>query len=89
MAMKAVNLKLDEADIFAVKHVASVFNMTMTDVVKEAVREYVARMRKDPFYRLTSNIENASPEENEEILAELENLSDDDLTIAAKKQVAF
>ncbi len=89
MAMKAVNLKLDEADVLAVKQVASVFNMTMTDVVKEAVREYVDRMRKDPFYRLTSNIEDASCEENEEILAKLESLTDDDLTIAAKKQVDF
>ena len=89
MATKAINLKLDEADISAVKHVASVYNTTITDVVKEAIREYVDQMRKDPFYRLTSNIEDASPEENEEVLAELESLTDDDLTIAAKKRVAF
>ena len=89
MATKAMNLKLDEADISAVKHVASVYNTTITDVVKEAIREYVDQMRKDPFYRLTSNIEDASPEENEEVLAELESLTDDDLTIAAKKRVAF
>lgn len=81
MATKAMSLKMDEADISATKQNTSVSKMTMADVVKEAVREYVRRMREDPFYRLASNAEDASPEENEEILDEIENLTDDDLSI--------
>ena len=38
--------------------------------------------RNDPFYRLTANIPDASAEETTEILNAIENMSDDDLTIA-------
>ena len=58
--------------------------MTMTDVIKEAIAEYVAKMKKDPFYRLTANIPDASPEETAEILAVIENLTDGDLQIVRK-----
>ena len=86
MAAKAINFKMEEADILDMKNVASVFNMTVTDVIKEAVREYVSKMKKDPFYRLTANVREASAEESAELLSEIENLSDDDLTIASSKQ---
>ena len=86
MAAKALNFKMDEAEILDMKNVASVFHMTVTDVIKEAVREYVDKMKKDPFYRLTANVEDASAEETAEILEEIEGLSDDDLTIASTRQ---
>lgn len=86
MATKAINLKLDEADVLDVRSVASVFNMTVTDVVRKAVREYVDRMKNDPFYRLTVHVREASAEESAEILSELEALSDDDLSIASSER---
>ena len=86
MATKALNFKMDEAEILDMKNVASVFHMTVTDVIKEAVREYVDKMKKDPFYRLTANMEDASAEETAEILDAIEGLSDDDLTIASSRQ---
>jgi len=86
MATKALNFKMDEAEILDVKHVASVFNMSMTDVIKEAVREYITKMKKDPFYRLTVNVQDASEEESAEILNEIGNLSDADMAISTVKQ---
>ena len=85
MAVKAFNFKIEESDIYEMKKVASAYHMTMTDVVKEAVREYLEKMKKDPFYRLTANIEEASDEESAEIMDTMEGLSDDDLTIALVK----
>ena len=85
MATKALNFKMDEADILDMKHVASVFNMSVTDLIKNAVREYLAELKSDPFYRLTVNVQDASDEESTEILTEIEGLSDDDLTIASTK----
>ena len=87
MAVKALNFKMDETDILDMKQVASVFNMTVTDVVREAIREYVERMKKDPFYRLTSNVQEASAEESADILEEIESLSDDDLTISSSERI--
>jgi hypothetical protein len=37
------------------------------------------------FYRLTAKVQEASGEESEEILAEIDAMSDDDLTIASVK----
>ena len=88
MAVKAMNFKLDEDRILDIKSVASVFNMTVTDVITEALSEYVQKMKQDPFYRLTVNVENASAEETEEILNEIEGLSDDDLQISTVRKFA-
>ncbi len=87
MTAKAMNFKMDESEITEVRQIASVFNMTLTDVVREALHEYVDRMKADPFYRLTANVENASEEETAEILEELEGLSGTDLEIVSAERV--
>lgn len=86
MASKAINLKLDEERIMDVKQVASVFHMTMTDVINEALDAYLPTMKADPFYRLTANVKDASESETAEILSEIEGLSDDDLEITTAKR---
>ena len=86
MTTKAMNFKLNENEIIDIKKVASVFNMTLTDVVREAIKEYVLKMKKDPFYRLTAKVQEASAEESKEILDIVENLSDDDMQITSTKR---
>jgi hypothetical protein len=88
MATRAMNFKMDESDVLELKQVASVFSMTVTDVIKEAVREYVGKMKNDPFYRLTANVQEASPEETAETLAIIDSLSDDDLAISSTERVS-
>ena len=85
MAIKALNFKMEESDILDMKQVAGVFHMSVTDLIKNAVKQYIAELKNDPFYRLTANVEAASEEETEEILAEIESLSDDDPTISSTK----
>ena len=89
MSTRGMNFKMDEAESSAIREVASVFHMTMTDVVREAVREYIERLKADPFYRLTANVEDASADESAEILAEIESMSDEDLKITTKKEFAL
>ena len=86
MAVKAMNFKMEEADIRDMKAVAGVYNMSVTDLIKNAVRQYITELKKDPFYRLTANIQEASAEESKEILGEIEGLTDDDLKIASVKR---
>ena len=86
MATRAMNFKMDETDILDMKHVAGVFNMSVTDFIKNAIKEYLAELKSDPFYRLTANMEDASEEESAEILTEIESLTDDDLTISSVKR---
>lgn len=85
MAIKAMNLKMDESRIADIKAVAGVFHMTITDLINDALDDYLPKMKSNPFYRLTANVMDASAEETEEILAEIESLSDDDLTIASTR----
>lgn len=49
MAVKAMNFKMDEADIRDMKAVAGVYNMSVTDLIKNAVKEYMDELKKDPF----------------------------------------
>jgi hypothetical protein len=86
MATKAMNFKMDEAEIMDMKQIAGVFNMSVTDLIKNAVREYIAELKKDPFYRLTVNVQEASEEESENIMSEINEMTDDDLTIVSTKQ---
>ena len=85
MATKAVNLKLDEKRVLDVKSVASAFHMTMTDVINEALDAYLPKMKQDPFYKLTANVQAATQAESKEILSEIEGLSDEDLEISTIK----
>ncbi len=85
MAPKAMNFKMEESEIIDMKQVAGIYNMTVTDLIKRAIRLYVSELKSDPFYRLTVNVEDASPEESAEILNKIDCLSDDDLTISSSK----
>ena len=89
MVTKAMNFKMDEAEILDMKHVAGVFNMSVTDLIKNAIKEYLTELKSDPFYRLTANVQDASEEESAEILSEIEELTDDDLTIASTKHLTL
>ena len=83
MAMKALNFKMEESEILAMKEAASIFNMSVTDLVRNGVRKYIAELKTDPFYHLTVNVRDADETEAVEILSVVENLSDDDLTISS------
>ena len=87
MASKALNLKWDSDNLTEIKEVTQVYHMTLTDLFKESAAEKLEEMKKDPFYRLTMNVEDASAEESEEILNEINSLSDDDLAISSKKMI--
>ena len=86
MATRAINFKMDEAEIMDMKQVAGVFHMSVTDLIKNAIREYLAELKSDPFYRLTANVQDASEDESAQILGEIDELTDDDLTIASTKR---
>ena len=87
MAVKALNFKMDEMEIADMKRVGEVYHMSLTQIVREALKEYIGKMKADPFYRLTANVMNADKEETAEILSAIENLSDEDLEIASVEQV--
>ncbi len=85
MTARAIYFKMDEFEINDMKHVASIYHMTITDLIREAVSEYLIKMKSDPFYRLTACVEDADEEETAEILDVINNLDDDDLTITSRK----
>lgn len=87
MATKPVNFKIDETEFFDMKKVAKIYDMSMTQLIKNAIEDYIAKLKADPFYRLTVNVQDASEEESAEILTEIERMSDDDLKIVSVKRV--
>ena len=69
---------LTPEEITDMKNTAAVFKMSAADFVRNAVREYTAQKKQEPFYRLTANIEEADPEESAEILALIDSMTEDD-----------
>ena len=65
-------------EIADMKKTAAVFNMSPADFVRKAVREYIEQKKHEPYYRMTADIEEADPEETEELLALLDSMTDDD-----------
>lgn len=86
MAKGALNFKMDETDIYEVREAASVYNTTMTEIITEAVHEYLEKLHKDPFYRLSVNVKEASVSESAEILEAIEGLSDNDLMVSSVRK---
>ena len=86
MATKVMNFKMEEADILDMKKVAAIYHISITDLIKNAIKEYVDELKRDPYYRLTVNVQEASAEETEEILSAIESMSDDDVKISSTKR---
>lgn len=85
MATKVINFKIDELEVAVMKEVASVYHITLTEIIKEAVSEYVSKLKNDPFYKLTVNVKDAEEDESNEILSSINNLTDDDLIISSSR----
>ena len=81
MAAKALWFRTNENELAEIKKVASVLHMTLGGVIRDAVREYIEPMKQKPLYGLMANIEEADPEESAEVLAMIENMTDDDREI--------
>jgi len=87
MATKALNLKWDSENLSEIRKITRIYHMTLTEFFKEAANEKLAEMKKDPFYRLTMSVEEASKKESDEILNEINSLSDDDLAISSGRTI--
>lgn len=81
MATKSISMRLDSNELEEAQKIAKIYNTTLTDIMKHALREYIDEKKKDPFYRLTANIPETTEEEGKEIFKELDEMSDDDLKI--------
>ena len=88
MAVKTVNIKIEESDFLALEKAANAFHMSVTDLVQNSIHEYIEELKKEPIYRLTANIQNADEAESAEILTAVESLSDDDLTISSSRMIS-
>ena len=74
--MSVEALSADEID--DMKKTAAVFKMSPADFVRKAVREYIDQKKHEPYYMMTADIEEADPEEAEELLALIDSMTEDD-----------
>lgn len=81
MASKSISVRLDSQEFEEAQKIAKIYRASLTDIIRYALREFIEEVKKDPYYRLTSNIPEASEEESREIFKQLDHMSDDDLKI--------
>ncbi len=84
--MKTMSVKLDETMIDEIKKISSIFNVSYSDFIRNAVDNAIKEKQKDFMYRM-SNVPFASDEEEAEIMSELSKLSDDDLQMAKVENI--
>lgn len=75
-----MSVKLDESIIDEIKKISSMFKISYSDFIRNAVQKELEEKKKDFIYRL-SEVEYCSQEEEKEILDSLSKLSKDDLTM--------
>ena len=73
MAVPALN----SDEILALKKLAKLCRMSMADLVRIILREQIEDKHETP-HRITVEVEEADPEESAEILALIDNMTEDD-----------
>ena len=46
MSTKVMNFKMEEADILDMKKVAAIYHISITDLIKNAIKEYVDELKE-------------------------------------------
>ena len=88
MTVKALSFRTDESEIAQIKKAASMFQMSVAGLIREAIRDYIERRQKERFFESLKNVEEASPEESAEILAMIDSLTEDDRQVVRVDHIA-
>ena len=70
-----------------VQNALNTFNMSFDDLVGEAVKSYIEERKKDDLFNRIEMAEEVSDEENAEIAAEIESMTDEDREIVKTETV--
>ncbi len=84
--MQTMSIRLDENIISEIKKISSLFEISYSDFIRNALEKAIKEKQKDFIYRM-SNVPYACKEEEDEIIAALNNLTDDDLQIARTESI--
>jgi metal-responsive CopG/Arc/MetJ family transcriptional regulator len=76
--MKTLNFKIEEELLQEFKKIVKEYHENASEVLRGFVREYVEEKKNDIYYKLISH-EEASKSETEEIIKEINKLSDEHL----------
>ncbi len=86
--MKTMSVKLDDNIVSEIKKISSIFGISYSDFIREAVEKAIAEKQKDFMYRM-SNVPDTTDEEEQEIMSALSELSDDDLKVARVEKITL
>ncbi len=86
--MKTMSVKLDENIVTEIKKISSIFGISYSDFIRNAVEKAIAEKQKDFMYRM-SNVPYATDEEEKEIMSALSELSDEDLQVSRVEKVTL
>ncbi len=84
--MKTMSVKLSDDMVAEIKAIAEVFDISYSDFIRVAIEKEIAEKKRDFIYRLSS-VPYASLKEEQEIMEQLSQLSDDDLAVSRIEDV--
>ena len=84
--MKTLNFKIEEELLTEFKQITKQYHENASEILRGFVKSYVDEKQNDIYYKLTNHSE-ASAEESQEILKELNKLSDEDLIMETVEEI--
>ncbi len=85
--MKAISLRLDEQTLQDIKKVSSIYNIPTSDLIRKGIKMILEAKKSEAYYRLTTDIEETTQKETDEIIERLNKYNDDELEIVEKESV--
>ena len=80
LMMKQISLRLEEKQLEELKHVADICERDYSSIIREGIDEMLKKIKSVPWYRL-NDAPLMDPEEEAEILNEINSLTPEDLDI--------
>ncbi|ALQ35373.1 hypothetical protein [Fusobacterium hwasookii] len=85
---KAISIRFETSLIEEIKKILDVYSISLADFIRDSVKKEVDLRKNDFFYKL-SQCDYCSEEESQEIIEELNQMSEDDLKIAREEIIEF
>ncbi len=84
--MRNMSVKFEDSVILELKKISSIFNISYSDFIRDAVKKAIEEKQSDFMYRM-SNVPYASEEEEKDIIMELSKVSNEDLKIVKTERI--
>ena len=84
--MKTISIRLEDSMLADLKKTAKIYNENYINLIREGINKVLNERHEYPLYKLVSDVEYCSKEEEKEIMTEINSLTGDDLKVVERRR---